>query len=49
MRSRRLSFVLCFLLLTAACAHVDYIGRVYPPTSQIDLYFTEQVSGFSRT
>jgi hypothetical protein len=30
------------LALTTACAKVDYIGRVYPPTMQVDLFFAEQ-------
>jgi len=26
----------------SACAHVDYVGRTYPPTSKVDLYFDER-------
>jgi hypothetical protein len=26
----------------SACAHVDYVGRSYPPTSKVDLYFDER-------
>jgi hypothetical protein len=29
------------LLLCAACAHVDYVGESYPPTSRVDLFFAE--------
>lgn len=29
-------------VLIPACAHVDYVGRSYPPTSQVDLYFDER-------
>jgi hypothetical protein len=33
--------VLATLLLTA-CAHVDYVGRSYPPTQKVDLFFDER-------
>jgi len=29
------------LLLVAACAHVDYVGQTYPPTSRVDVFFAE--------
>jgi hypothetical protein len=29
------------LLVVAACAHVDYIGESYPPTSHVDVFFAE--------
>jgi len=29
------------LLLVAACAHVDYVGQTYAPTSHVDVFFTE--------
>jgi len=32
--------ILAALLLTA-CAHVDYVGRSYSPTSHVDLFFDE--------
>lgn len=32
--------ILAALLLTA-CAHVDYVGRSYNPTSHVDLFFDE--------
>lgn len=32
--------VLLALLLTA-CAHVDYVGRSYEPTTHVDLFFDE--------
>lgn len=28
-------------LLLTACAHIDYVGRTYPPTNKVDLYFHE--------
>jgi hypothetical protein len=28
-------------LLVPACAHLDYIGRSYPPTTRVDLFFSE--------
>lgn len=28
-------------LLVTACAHIDYVGRTYPPTNKVDLYFDE--------
>ncbi|HEX7077739.1 MAG TPA: hypothetical protein VF363_04910 [Candidatus Eisenbacteria bacterium] len=28
-------------LLVSACAHLDYIGRTYPPTTRVDLFFSE--------
>jgi hypothetical protein len=37
----RLAAALCLLLLVPACAHVDYIGRSYPPTSNVELFFAE--------
>jgi hypothetical protein len=33
--------VLLAALLLSACAHVDYVGRTYTPTSKVDLYFDE--------
>src|SRR5262245_37452414 len=29
------------IFVLAACAHVDYIGRSYPPTNKGDLFFDE--------
>ena len=29
-------------LLLSACAHVDYVGRSYPPTQKVDLFFDER-------
>jgi hypothetical protein len=37
---RFLAPALLALLLTA-CAHVDYVGRSYSPTSHVDLFFDE--------
>jgi hypothetical protein len=33
--------IIALLLLTAACAKIDYIGDEYPPTQNVDLYYTE--------
>lgn len=30
------------LLLVSACAHVDYVGQSYPPTSHVDVFFRER-------
>jgi len=30
------------LLLAVSCAHVDYVGRSYPPTDRVDVFYTEQ-------
>ena len=38
---KRLAVALFVLLLVPACAHVDYIGRSYPPTSNVELFFAE--------
>lgn len=29
------------ILLVAACAKIDYLGKSYPPTTNVDLYFAE--------
>jgi hypothetical protein len=29
-------------LLMAGCAHLDYMGETYTPTSHVDVYFTEE-------
>ncbi len=29
------------LLLVAACAHVDYVGQSFAPTSHVDVFFKE--------
>ena len=29
------------LMLAAGCAHVDYVGQIYPPTDHVDLFFSE--------
>ena len=41
MRRLLMPAVLAVLLLTA-CAHVDYVGRSYPPTTRVDLFFSER-------
>lgn len=35
------SFLALFVLFVAACAKIDYIGQSYPPTTHVDLYFSE--------
>ena len=37
----RLAAALCLTLLIPACAHVDYLGRSYPPTTNVELFFAE--------
>lgn len=39
MRQALLAVVL--LLALAACTKIDYIGEEYPPTDQVDMYFSE--------
>jgi len=39
MRKVLLSIVM--LLSLAACTKIDYIGEEYPPTDQVDMYFSE--------
>ena len=36
------SLLALLVLFIAACAKIDYIGQSYPPTTQVDLYFSEQ-------
>ena len=36
------SLLALLVLFVAACAKIDYIGQSYPPTTQVDLYFSEQ-------
>ena len=36
------SLLALFVLFIAACAKIDYIGQSYPPTTYVDLYFSEQ-------
>jgi len=30
------------LLLAGACAHVDYVGKTYPPTTKVEVFFSEE-------
>jgi len=30
------------LLAVGACAHIDYVGKSYPETSRVDLFFSEE-------
>ena len=36
------SLLALFVLFVAACAKIDYIGQSYPPTTHVDLYFSEE-------
>ena len=35
------SLLAVLILFVAACAKIDYIGQSYPPTTRVDLYFSE--------
>lgn len=35
------SLLVLFVLFVAACAKIDYLGQSYPPTTHVDLYFSE--------
>lgn len=30
------------LIVAVSCAHVDYVGKSYEPTTRVDLFFTEE-------
>jgi hypothetical protein len=34
-------FLVLSVLFVAACAKIDYIGQSYPPTTHVDLYFSD--------
>ena len=36
------SLLALLVLFVAACAKIDYIGQSYPPTTHVDLYFSER-------
>jgi hypothetical protein len=36
------SLLALLILFVAACAKIDYIGQSYPPTTHVDLYFSEE-------
>ena len=36
------SLLVLFVLFVAACAKIDYLGQSYPPTTHVDLYFSEE-------
>ena len=36
------SLLALFVLFVAACAKIDYIGQSYSPTTDVDLYFSEE-------
>jgi predicted TIM-barrel enzyme len=42
---KRLLAPAALALLLSACAHVDYVGRTYPPTNKVDLFFDEREVG----
>jgi hypothetical protein len=45
MKSHAHAFALALLvapLAATGCAHLDYMGESYPPTSRVDVYFTEE-------
>lgn len=33
--------IIALLLLIAGCAHIDYVGEELPPTTIVDVYYTE--------
>ncbi len=37
----RYGMLLALVVLFAGCAHVDYVGESYPPTAQVDVYYSE--------
>ena len=36
------SLLALFVLFVVACAKIDYIGQSYPPTTHVDLFFSEE-------
>jgi hypothetical protein len=36
---RAMTFLMVAALCTAGCATIDYVGREYPPTTQVDIFF----------
>ncbi len=39
---KRMFAVLVLVMLTLGCAHLDYVGKSYPPTQNVDVVFREQ-------
>jgi hypothetical protein len=39
---RRINAWIPLLLLAGACAHVDYVGKSYPPTAKVEIFFAEE-------
>lgn len=37
--SYKMIFVFILLSLIAACSHVNYVGKTYPQTQDVDIYF----------
>ena len=38
---KRTILAIPMLLFAVSCAHVDYVGRSYPPTDRVDVFYTE--------
>jgi len=36
-------------ILAMGCAHLDYVGQSYPPTQQVDLFYSEENVGREHT
>lgn len=39
---KRMSAWIPLLLLAGACAHVDYVGKSYTPTTKVEIFFAEE-------
>ncbi len=37
---RKLSFIALAVLLTVSCTKIDYVGKSYSPTTEVDIYFS---------
>jgi hypothetical protein len=40
MKVRIIILALMAVLLTVSCTKIDYVGRSYPPTTNVDIYFS---------
>jgi hypothetical protein len=40
MKFRKMALVTIALLLAVSCTKIDYVGRSYPPTTNVDIYFS---------
>lgn len=46
MRIRTISLLALAVLMTVSCTKIDYVGKSYAPTSNVDIYFSlEDVKG----